>query len=334
MKKTEIELTRHNVTPAQFLSYVRATLKKRGIRDLASDLDLDYFRRGNDLNFDIRHEDGSHERSVSKPYEMQTYCKWVNGAVYNEICEFEFDDEKAGHGYYYICNIEAETQPKEETADITPESVPVEYEEERTMKNEIRVHISKGNSKVGQIPNFSLVPGRTCTPEACRTCLKEGCYAMKSYRMYPSVRKAWDDNTNLAVNNLERLEGELMKYFDNPLTRPRFFRVHVGGDFVTYAYAEMWARIATAFPDVNFLAFTKCFDIVDTIDFPDNFSIVLSAWKGCAIPERLKKRYAVAYVSDCDDVPGDAIRCPGHCDTCGACWGLAKRGLDVVFDKH
>ena len=109
MKIAEIELTRHNVTPAQFLAYVRAQLVRKGIRDLASDLDLDYFRRGNDLNF-YYHDDPEKpcraEKNVSRPYEMQTYIANRDGSVYNEICEFEFDDEKTGHGYYYLLNAE------------------------------------------------------------------------------------------------------------------------------------------------------------------------------------------------------------------------------------
>ena len=31
-----------------------------------------------------------------------------DGSMYNEICEFTFDDEKTGHGYYYQANRDAE----------------------------------------------------------------------------------------------------------------------------------------------------------------------------------------------------------------------------------
>ena len=105
MKKYEIEITRHNVTPAQFLSYVRTQLEKKSMRDIASDLDLDYFRNGFDLNFYYRNDPEKpckSEKSVSKPYEMQTYVLNWDGTCYNEICEFDFDDEKTGTGYYYL----------------------------------------------------------------------------------------------------------------------------------------------------------------------------------------------------------------------------------------
>lgn len=107
MKKTEIEITRSNVTPAEFLAYVRFRLEKKGMRDLSSDLGLDYFRNGNDLNFYYCNVPGKPckaEKSVSRPYEMQTFILNWDGSRYNEICEFSFDDNRTGTGYYYLFN--------------------------------------------------------------------------------------------------------------------------------------------------------------------------------------------------------------------------------------
>ena len=89
MKKTvfEIEIKRNNVTPAQFLAYCRRRVDAKG--GGRSDLDLDYFKRGNDLNFDVNHKalndecytelNCEREKSISRPYEMQTYSRWTNG---------------------------------------------------------------------------------------------------------------------------------------------------------------------------------------------------------------------------------------------------------------
>lgn len=110
MKKEELELTRTNVTPAAFLAYVRSMIRKHDLTAIsAGDIDLEYFRAGNDMNFDISGRRNPytacmHERSVSKPYEMQTYVMNWDGSVYNHIMEFEFDDENTGHGYCYILN--------------------------------------------------------------------------------------------------------------------------------------------------------------------------------------------------------------------------------------
>ena len=198
----------------------------------------------------------------------------------------------------------------------------------------MKTRISNGNSKLGTIANISLTPGKTCSPEACRTCLTHGCYAMKSYRMYKNVRAAWDANTELATSDLATMESDLMQYFGS-VNAPRFFRIHVGGDFVTREYTEMWTRIAGANPHTNFLAFTKQWNVIRGISFPENFSVVLSAWPGTVIPEDLRALYSVAWLDDgSEEVPADALECPGNCSTCGVCWSLAKRHIDVKFAKH
>ena len=110
VRREEMELSRRGVTPAQFLAYVRQSIKRRGLVGICSnDFDLAYFAAGNDLNFDIRYdspENGpcAHERSISRPYEMQTYIKNWDGTVYNCICEFDFWDDKTGFGYFYFLN--------------------------------------------------------------------------------------------------------------------------------------------------------------------------------------------------------------------------------------
>lgn len=115
----QLELTRHNVTPAQFLAYVRQQIKKRDFNGIcAIDIRLDDFKRGGDIEFNINNthlgpqNSGVHrEVSVSKPYEMQTYVLNWDGTVYNHIMEFDFDDDKKGTGYfYYICTVEEESQ--------------------------------------------------------------------------------------------------------------------------------------------------------------------------------------------------------------------------------
>lgn len=111
MKKIELELTRNNVTPAQFLAYVRSMLKKTGKAGYAGDLDLRYWAAGNDIEFDY-HDDPTRpakaEKSVSRPYQMQTYIRNWDGTCYNEIVEFDFWDERTGTGYYYLLNTEIE----------------------------------------------------------------------------------------------------------------------------------------------------------------------------------------------------------------------------------
>ncbi len=43
-------------------------------------------------------------------YDFQAYILNHDGSMYNEICEFTFDDEKTGHGYYYQANRDSENK--------------------------------------------------------------------------------------------------------------------------------------------------------------------------------------------------------------------------------
>lgn len=204
----------------------------------------------------------------------------------------------------------------------------------KVKSNEIEISISDGNMKTGAIPAFSLTPGRTCSKEACRTCFVNGCYACKSYKMYPSVRKSWDGNTDVVTTNLKAFENAMDIFFSS-MTAPRFFRIHVSGDFVTKDYARAWARIAKRHPGTKFLAFTKQWENVRGIRFPENFSLVLSGWKDTTIPADLTAKYPIA---DCiekgDSIPDGYMECPGHCDSCGMCWNLKETGKNVAFRKH
>ena len=48
-----------------------------------------------------------------KPLDYQSYALFHDGSCYNEICEFTFDDEKRGHGYYYQMNADAREQEQQ-----------------------------------------------------------------------------------------------------------------------------------------------------------------------------------------------------------------------------
>ena len=96
-----VEMERHNVTPAQFLAAVRATLKRKNIQEGLS-LDLRDFRGADGGYSDTYNVDaGVNEVNDGRPYSKQVYLKWNDGTVYNEICQFDFDDEKTGYGYFF-----------------------------------------------------------------------------------------------------------------------------------------------------------------------------------------------------------------------------------------
>ena len=205
-----------------------------------------------------------------------------------------------------------------------------------------KISISTGNMKLGGIANFNLPPLKSCTAEACRACGVNGCYALKSYRLYPNVKTAWGKNLEMVRNELPEVERQLVEYLRK--YKKTFFRVHSSGDFEikggSYSgvnYFKMWVRIAEAFPDIQFLAYTKAWGVIfDAIDegvkIPSNFILRLSDWDGVYIPEELKKRFKVAYVVlKPEDAPEGAFICGGDCRTCQRCFFDAE---NVAFIKH
>lgn len=197
------------------------------------------------------------------------------------------------------------------------------------------IHISKGNSKTGAIPSFSLPSGKTCSAEACKTCFQQGCYARKIERLRPSVRNTYAENLAIARADLPHMEQELNAYFDMP-NATRLFRIHVSGDFYSAEYFEMWLRVIRRHPGTRFLAFTKQRTIIAPYlsSLPDNLSLVWSSWPGVPVPRTVRTALPIAWMQDGTEkrITKSAVTCPGNCDTCGRCWALD--GKDVVFHKH
>lgn len=193
--------------------------------------------------------------------------------------------------------------------------------------------LSPGNHKLGQIPNISLPPIKTC--KGCETVCGPYCYANRFYRMYPDVRNAWD-------HNLEHAERDLTGYFEDirlALTEKiiyKFFRWHVGGDIISPLYFYKMVVLAENLPEINFLVFTKQYDLInaarDEEVFAKNLQVVFSAWPG---KEMINPHgFKVAWLQNGKEtrIPESAIECPGACDSCGMCWQLDKLDRDVVFD--
>lgn len=127
MARFEVEIMRSNVTVGQFLSYVRAQLKKRGLDDFTGSLDYDNFVGGNGWDAKVNHKEQNdsayaelgieYEEVRDLPYNKKSYQRKANGVASNEIVEFEFDNEKTGRGYYYLVDGEDEAESVESTTD-------------------------------------------------------------------------------------------------------------------------------------------------------------------------------------------------------------------------
>ena len=114
--------------------------------------------------------------------------------------------------------------------------------------------LDQGNSKLSDtIFSFSLIPVVTCG----RRC--KGCYDIGDLR-YPSVQEKRKYNTWLSIHNLAGLKAMIIAQI-LASKKMEFVRIHVGGDFYSFEYTNMWTEIATEIgalrPEIVFFTFTK-----------------------------------------------------------------------------
>lgn len=145
MARKEVEVSRNNVTVAEFFAAIKSACSKKGME---CNIDRKEFENptqtSNDSYFvrdGIKHArygdkepqrqyDGSDapakaETSRVKPYDYQTYILNHDGSAFNEICEFTFDNGQRGSGYYYQLNRPAPEQPKQVAPKLTlPKAYP------------------------------------------------------------------------------------------------------------------------------------------------------------------------------------------------------------------
>lgn len=192
----------------------------------------------------------------------------------------------------------------------------------------MKVTISKGNAKVGKVPNISLPPIATCPDDA--PCKGDGCYALKAWKQYPGTRKAWGENLRAYDKDPAGYFGKLNEFMHK--NKPRFFRFHVAGDIPDQRYLHSMGILAENHRGVKFLCFTKR-HALDYSNIPSNLSVVFSMWPNWGDTDKNMPR---AWVDDGTEtrIPSNALECQGCCDTCGMCWSLRDLGRDIYFQKH
>jgi ferredoxin len=146
----------------------------------------------------------------------------------------------------------------------------------------VKIHISSGNAKLGSIMNISLPPVVTCTN--CGSCSKY-CYAVRSYNRFTGTAAGWNENYILFLTDPERYFNEISA----AVKLQRFFRWHVSGDIVNERYLAGMIKVAIENPKVEFLAFTKAYQIVNAAIaagavIPGNLHLLFSAAPGVDMP--------------------------------------------------
>jgi hypothetical protein len=208
---------------------------------------------------------------------------------------------------------------------------------QREIAEDSGVLISKGNTKLNNVPNFSLLPGVTCPgmTEECAFCYAKKCM---TYSTRANVR--WSVNTHYARTDLGRVMDDLIAQVY--LSKSPHFRIHVGGDFFSQDYFGVWTQVARRFPEKRFLAFTKSFGHINFEDRPDNLLII---WSVTPSTEFLQVPTGPRAYLITDEVMTDypveeryrmhkAMRCTGTCEFCGMCWFVDENQCDVKFELH
>lgn len=196
----------------------------------------------------------------------------------------------------------------------------------------MKISISGGNSKMGEIPSVSLPPITTCRANA--PCAKK-CYAARYARMRKSVREAYARNYEIWKTNpaLYWLQVEAAAAIT------KYFRFHVSGDIPDAQYFADMIGLAKRQPETSFLCFTKKYEIVNEYagELPNNLHIVFSAWADALRPNNPKNLPIAEVVFKGKDPNPDWYICPGHCQTCACrgigCWAL-KCGETIAFPEH
>jgi hypothetical protein len=204
----------------------------------------------------------------------------------------------------------------------------------------VKIHISAGNMKLGAIMNISLPPVATC--HNCSSC-KNYCYAVRSYNRLPDTAAAWNENYWLFISNPDKYFNEISK----AVKLQRFFRWHVSGDIIDYDYFKGMIRVALENPKVEFLAFTKAYDIVNRCiecgwEIPENLHLLFSAAPGNKMenPHRIPECHINFEDPALNTYCGGAeyeYHCTGNCTECAingcGCFFL-KPGDVTIINQH
>ena len=204
----------------------------------------------------------------------------------------------------------------------------------------VKIHISAGNAKLGAIMNISLPPVVTC--HNCSSC-KHYCYAVRSYNRFTDTAAGWNENCLLFLTDPDRYFSEISK----AVKLQRFFRWHVSGDIVNGDYFAGMIRVALENPKVEFLAFTKAYQIVNAAIaagavIPSNLHLLFSAAPGVDMPNpyRIPECHINFADPGLNTYCGGAeyeYYCSGNCTECAingcGCFFL-KAGDVTIIDQH
>lgn len=163
----------------------------------------------------------------------------------------------------------------------------------------LHISISQRNGKLGNIPQFNILPGNeplvlssgrpltniTGTCGGCCDDCKASCYAVRAAVFHHNaIIPAWGRNTVILRNDPDKVKREITEFCNKNIVK--YFRFHTAGELENINQLELYCEICNANPDVIFYIYTKRFDLLTDYfvlvgnKVPKNFVINLSEWHG------------------------------------------------------
>lgn len=163
----------------------------------------------------------------------------------------------------------------------------------------------RGNQKLGPgIFSWSLPAGETC-PGQTPACASH-CYAKSGHYIHQNVKEVHHRNLDLTKD--DKFVGWMGRELRR--TMPRVVRIHVSGDFYSPEYTAKWGRIAKAYSETTFFAFTRSWRVpqirveLNKLAKLPNVRLWFSVDCDTGIPKRMPRRVKLAWMQTAaDDLP-------------------------------
>ena len=202
--------------------------------------------------------------------------------------------------------------------------------------DDLSVTISKGNMKVGNVPNVSLPSDKTCPH--CKDC-QFACYDKKACLQYPNVMDARAKNYSIMHRSLEKYFAQIKEYLQK--MKEKFFRFHVGGDISSEEYLDGMVNVTNEVKNNNW-TYTKSQDIVNEYiekhggnwkKIAPYLVIMYSKW-GYAKIDNPYNMPVFWTIVEGQEKPKDMYHCPGNCGICIKNRRGCPYGESAWIDEH
>jgi len=190
--------------------------------------------------------------------------------------------------------------------------------------------ISNSNSKLGQFVYHFSISVKSCayaTPHCDKYCYaKRGKMNVHQNSTYANNYEAskQDNFVEKMINLIYPLSMDL-----------KYFRIHTSGDFYSQKYFDKWVQIASNFPQMKFLAYTRN-HMIDTNQRPSNLQLLFSCDESTKRLNPTIPRVARVIYNPKEEVKHlgvalDGVYCDSKCVSCRYCWDDPPNNINFAL---